>query len=146
MFFIGEYAHTIDEKGRMIIPASYREALQGGAYISLGFDQNLIVWPTATFEQILARINSMSVTDPNTRLLRRMFFSQASRVEFDKAGRILLPQLLRVAAHLSGEAIIAGVGETLEIWSRECWAEQEQCIQDGKVNSDRFKGLNLPLG
>ncbi len=146
MFFFGEYAHTIDEKGRMIIPASYREALQGGAYISLGFDQNLIVWPTAIFEQILARISSMSVTDPNTRLLRRMFFSQASRVEFDKAGRILLPQLLREAAHLSGEAIVAGVGETLEIWSRDCWAEQEQCIQDGKVNSDRFKGLNLPLG
>ncbi len=146
MFFFGEYAHTIDEKGRMIIPASYREALQGGAYISLGFDQNLIVWPTAIFEQILARISSMSVTDPNTRLLRRMFFSQASRVEFDKAGRILLPQLLREAAHLSGEAIVAGVGETLEIWSRDCWAEQEQFIQDGKVNADRFKGLNLPLG
>ncbi len=143
--FFGEYTHTIDEKGRMIIPASYREALQGGAYISLGFDQNLIVWPTAIFEQILARISALSVTDPNTRLLRRMFFSQASRVEFDKAGRILLPQHLREAAHLSGDAIVAGVGETMEIWSCDLWVEQEQCIQDGKVNAGRFSDLDLPL-
>ena len=143
--FLGEYAHTIDEKGRMIIPATFREALQGGAYISMGFDQNLIVWPTAIFEQILDRLSAMSVTDPNTRLLRRMFFSKASRVEFDKAGRILLPQHLREAAHLSGDAIVAGVGETMEIWSHDLWAEQEQCIQDGKVNAERFAGLDLPL-
>ncbi len=143
--FLGEFTHTIDEKGRMIIPASYRDALEGGAYISLGFDQNLIVWPTAIFEQILTRLSAMSVTDPNTRLLRRMFFSQASRVEFDKAGRILLPQHLREAARLSGDAIVAGVGETIEIWSHDCWAEQEQLIQDGKVNAGRFSGLDLPL-
>ncbi len=143
--FLGEYAHTIDEKGRMIIPASFRGLLEDGAYISMGFDQNLIVWPTAIFEQILERLNTMSVTDPNTRLLRRMFFSKASRVEFDKAGRILLPQHLREAAQLSGNAIVAGVGITMEIWSQELWAEQEQCIQDGKVNAQRFIGLNLPL-
>ncbi len=143
--FLGEYAHTLDEKGRMIIPACYREALAGGAYISVGFDQNLIVWPTAIFEKILDRLSTMSVTDPNTRLLRRMFYSQASRVEFDKAGRILLPQHLRSAAHLAGDAIVVGVGETMEIWSPELWAEQEQCIQDGKVNAERFVGLDLPL-
>ena len=99
--FFGEYAHTVDEKGRMIIPASYREALAGGAYISVGFEQNLIVWPTSIFEKILDRLSAMSVTDPNTRLLRRMFYSQASRVEFDKAGRILLPQ------HLLGAVVVA---------------------------------------
>ncbi len=143
--FLGEFAHSIDEKGRMIIPAGYREALQGGAYISLGFDQNLIIWPTATFENILNRLSSMSVTDPKTRLLRRMFFSMASRVEFDKAGRILLPQHLREAAHLTSDVVVAGVGDTLEIWSHDLWSEQEQYIQDDKPNSARFAEVDLPL-
>jgi MraZ protein len=143
--FLGEYAHTIDDKGRMIIPAGFRELLQGGAIITVGFDQNLIVWPIAIYEQIRTRISSMSVTDFNTRLLRRMFFSKAFRVEFDKAGRILIPQPLREAAHLSENAVVTGVDDTLEIWSAELWAEQDLLIQDGKTNAERFAALNLPL-
>lgn len=143
--FLGEYKHSIDEKGRMILPACFRDLLQGGAYVSLGFDNNLIVWPITSFEQILAHLSTLSVTDSNTRLLRRMFFSQAARVEFDRAGRILLPQALRSAVNLQENAIIAGVGDTLEIWSEELWAAQEQLIIDGKVNSERFTKLELPI-
>jgi MraZ protein len=143
--FLGEYTHTIDEKGRMIIPVCFRDLHQNGAYISLGFDNNLIVWPIASFEAILARLSTLSVTDSNTRLLRRMFFSKAVRVEFDRAGRILLPQSLREAAHLTENAVIAGVGESLEIWSEELWTAQEQLIQDGKINGERFTELDLPL-
>ena len=143
--FLGEYKHTIDEKGRMIIPACFRDLLQNGAYISLGFDNNLIVWPTSSFDQILARLSNLSVTDPDTRLLRRMFFSQAVRVEFDKAGRILLPQPLREAASLRENAVITGVGETLEIWAEELWQDQEMLIQDGKANKERFTKFDLPL-
>jgi MraZ protein len=143
--FLGEYAHTIDEKGRTIIPAGFRELLQDGAILTVGFDQNLIVWPIAIYEQVRNRISSMSVTEFNTRLLRRMFFSKAFRVEFDRAGRILIPQPLRVAAHLGENAIITGVDDTLEIWSPELWAEQEQLIQDGKTNAGRFAALDLPL-
>ena len=143
--FLGEYKHTIDEKGRMILPACFRDLLQGGAYVSLGFDNNLIVWPITSFEQILVHLSSLSVTDSNTRLLRRMFFSQAARVDFDRSGRILLPQALRSAVNLQENAIITGVGDTLEIWSEELWAAQEQLIKDGKVNSDRFTKLELPI-
>jgi len=143
--FLGEYSHTIDEKGRMIIPANFREQLQDGAIITIGFDQNLIVWPIAIYEQVRTRISNMSVTELNTRLLRRMFFSKAFRVEFDKAGRILLPQPLREAAHLGENAVITGVDSTLEIWAPELWAEQEQLIQDGKTNAERFAELDLPL-
>ena len=91
------------------------------------------------------RISSMSVTDFNTRLLRRMFFSKAFRIEFDKAGRILIPQPLREAAHLVENAVVTGVDDTLEIWAAELWAEQDQLIQDGKTNAERFAALNLPL-
>jgi len=143
--FLGEYAHTIDEKGRMIIPAGFRELLQDGAIITVGFDQNLIVWPIAIYEQIRSRISKMSVTDSNTRLLRRMFFSKAFRIEFDKTGRILIPQPLREAARLGENAVVTGVDDTLEIWSAELWAEQDQLIQDGKTNAERFAALDLPL-
>lgn len=143
--FLGEYSHTIDDKGRMIIPANFREQLQDGAIITIGFDQNLIVWPIAIYEQVRTRISSMSVTELNTRLLRRMFFSKAFRVEFDRAGRILLPQPLRESAHLGENAVITGVDSTLEIWAPELWAEQEQLIQDGKTNAERFAELDLPL-
>ena len=143
--FLGEYAHSIDEKGRMIIPAGFRELLQDGAIITVGFDQNLIVWPIAIYEQIRSRISKMSVTDLNTRLLRRMFFSKAFRIEFDKAGRILIPQPLREAARLGENAVVNGVDDTLEIWSAELWAEQDQLIQDGKTNAERFTALDLPL-
>lgn len=143
--FLGEYKHTIDEKGRMIIPVCFRDLLLNGAYISLGFDNNLIVWPTTIFEQILSRLSTLSVTDPDSRLLRRMFFSQAVRVEFDRAGRVLLPQPLREAASLHENAVITGVGDTLEIWAEELWQSQEVLIQDGKANSERFARLDLPL-
>ena len=79
------------------------------------------------------------------RLLRRMFFSKAFRIEFDKAGRILIPQPLREAAHLVENAVVTGVDDTLEIWAAELWAEQDQLIQDGKTNAERFAALNLPL-
>jgi MraZ protein len=143
--FLGEYKHTIDEKGRMIIPACFRDLLQNGAYISQGFDNNLIVWPTAIFDQILNRLSNLSVTDPDTRLLRRKFFSQAVRVEFDRAGRILVPQNLRDAASLRENAVITGVGETLEIWAEELWQAQEVLIQDNDANNKRFVKFDLPL-
>ena len=82
--FLGRYEHTIDEKGRMTIPARFRELLEGEAFISLGFDQNLIVWPAESFQAIMDRLGSMSVTDPSTlgamRAVRRhLFVPEGSR-------------------------------------------------------------------
>lgn len=143
--FLGEYKHTVDEKGRMVFPACFRDLLQNGAFISLGFDDNLIVWPSSIFEMIRSRINTLSITDPDARLLRRVVFSQAVRVEFDKTGRILLPQTLRDAVSLHENAVISGVGETIEIWADELWQDQRKVIQNGKANSERFARLDLPL-
>src|SRR5512145_1330440 len=106
--FLGQYQHSLDNKGRLTIPVRYRELLAEGAYITQGFDRNLMVLTTSAFQGIAQRVNRMSVTDPEARSLRRLIYSHGEQVEVDKAGRILIPQFLREAAGLDGEAILVG--------------------------------------
>lgn len=141
--FLGQYDHNIDEKGRLTIPARFREELEKGAYITQGLDQNLVVLPTVMFEQMYQRVSEKSFTDPKARLLRRLFFSKADRVEVDKAGRILIPQFLRQPNGLDGEILIVGAGEYFEIWSRAQWSEQEKELLDTEANQERFADLDL---
>jgi MraZ protein len=141
--FLGQHEHTIDEKGRLIIPARYREPLEAGAFITRGFDQNLIVLTASHFEQIYQRVNQMSMTDPSARSLRRLMFANADRVQFDKTGRILIPQFLREAAGLNSSVVVVGVGEFFEIWSAEQWAKQSEQLGDTETNAQRFAALNL---
>lgn len=143
--FLGQYEHIIDEKGRMTIPARFRELLAEGAYITQGFDQNLIVMTTASFNNISERVNQMSVTDSNARQLRRLMFSRADRVDFDKAGRILIPQFLRQSNCLENSAMVVGVGNHFEIWSPELWKKQNDLLQDAEANNQRYATLDLPL-
>jgi MraZ protein len=144
--FLGRYEHTIDEKGRLTIPVRYRELLANGAYVTQGFDHNLMVLSAPSFEQMYAHFNQMSMTDPSARQLRRFLFSSAERVEFDRAGRMLLPQFLRESVGLNGTAIIVGVGDYFEIWSPQHWAQQNELLQDTDANNQRFAALNLPIG
>jgi MraZ protein len=141
--FLGQHEHTIDEKGRLIIPARYREPLEAGAFITRGFDQNLIVLTASHFEQIYQRVNQMSMTDPSARSLRRLMFANADRVQFDKTGRILIPQFLRETAGLNSSVVVVGVGEFFEIWSAEQWAKQSEQLGDTETNTQRFAALNL---
>jgi MraZ protein len=143
--FLGRYEHTIDEKGRLTIPARYRELLENGAYVTQGFDGNLIVLPAPSFEQMYQHVNGMSMTDPVARQLKRFMFSNAERCDFDRAGRMLLPQFLRESAELNGNAILVGVGDYFEIWSPQNWARQNELLQDNEATTERFAALNLPI-
>jgi MraZ protein len=143
--FLGQYEHTIDEKGRMTIPARYRELLQDGAYITIGFDRNLMVLTASAFDRVSARVNEMSVTDPNARILKRMIFSSAEHLEVDRAGRVLIPQYLRGTASLDSRAIVVGTGEYFEIWSPELWSQQNEQLNDSDANNQRFAALDLTL-
>ena len=143
--FLGRFYHNLDDKGRLTIPASFRNLLlaESGAYVLQGFDQNLMVLPSSTFESLSRRVNQMSMTDQAARLLRRLIFSTADRVEVDKAGRILIPQFLRQAAGLESGVVIVGSGEFFEIWSPEYWNAQAEQLQDTQSNALRFSALNL---
>jgi MraZ protein len=141
--FLGQFQHNLDEKGRLMIPAPYRQTLEDGAFIMQGFDRCLMVMTKPYFEQVYARINAMNLADPTTRLLRRMILSTAYQVELDKVGRILVPQSLRQFIKFDGEAIVAGQGDYFEVWTPTDWNTQMNDIQDTEANNQRFSTLNL---
>jgi len=141
--FLGQYQHTLDNKGRLTIPARYRDLLDDGAYLTQGFDRNLMVMTVSAFEALSRRINSMSITDSRARLLRRLLFSNGERVDVDKAGRILIPQFLRQSASLDSDAIVVGGGDYFEIWSPGHWAEQAVRLNDAEANADLFSIFDI---
>ncbi len=141
--FLGQFQHNLDEKGRLMVPARFRELLEGGAYITQGFDRCLMVMTEPYFKQVYERVNAMNLTDPTARLLRRLIFANAYPVEVDKVGHILVPQNLREFVGLNGEAIVAGQGDYFEVWTPAAWNDQMKQIQDIEANNQRFSTLNL---
>lgn len=145
--FLGQFQHNLDDKGRLMIPARFRELLEGGAYITQGFDKCLMVLTETYFKQVYERIESMNLADPTARLLRRLILSNAYPIEADKVGRILVPQNLRaflgIATEGSGELVVAGQGEYFEVWMPAQWSEQMTQLQDTEANNARFSTLDL---
>ena len=142
--FLGQFQHNLDDKGRLMIPARFRELLEGGAYITQGFDKCLMVMTEAYFKQVYERIEAMNLADPTARLLRRLILSNAYPIEVDKVGRILVPQNLRTFLEIaSGELIVAGQGEYFEVWTPATWGEQMALLQDVEANNARFSTLDL---
>jgi MraZ protein len=141
--FLGQYQHNIDDKGRLMIPARFRELLEGGAFITQGFDKCLMVMTESYFKQVYERIEAMNLADPAARLLRRLILANAYPVEVDKVGRILLPQNLRTSLQVDGEAVVAGQGEYFEVWKPEEWNSQMTQLQDPEANNQRFATLDL---
>jgi len=141
--FLGQFQHNLDEKGRLMIPAPFRQSLEGGAFITQGFDRCLMVMTEAYFQQVYELLNNMNIADQNARLLRRMILSNAYHFELDKVGRVLVPQNLRQFAGFDSEAIVAGQGEYFEVWSPVEWNTQMEAIHDTEANNQRFSTLNL---
>jgi MraZ protein len=144
--FLGQFQHNLDEKGRLMIPARYRELLAAGAFITQGFDRCLMVMTDTYFAQVYDRINSMNLADPTARLLRRLILSNAYSVDVDKVGRILVPGNLRQVIALNGEAIVAGQGDYFEVWNPADWDAQMNQLQDIETNNQRFATLDLSKG
>ena len=145
--FLGEYRHSIDSKDRLTVPARFRELMSEGAFIVRGFDRNLMVLTTKAFEALSHTLTQMNFADPLTRKVRRLLIADASRLDIDKAGRILIPEYLAQMAGLSSnqEAVLVGQGEYFEIWSHDEWALEQQALADPEANSERFKVLDLSI-
>jgi MraZ protein len=141
--FLGQFQHNLDDKGRLMIPARYRELLAAGAFITQGFDKCLMVLTDNYFKQVYDRINAMNLADGTARLLRRLILSSAYPIEVDKVGRILVPQNLRQVIMLEAEAIVAGQGEYFEVWTPAAWNDQMAQLQDIETNNQRFAALDL---
>jgi len=145
LMFLGTYEHTIDEKGRMTIPVRFRDLIIDGAYITIGFDHNLMVLTNDIFANFSAKINALSITNSNARDLRRLMFANAVQIETDKAGRILIPNFLRNMIQLEGQAIVIGVGNYFEIWSPQLWSPKSENILNSEINNQRYETLDLSL-
>lgn len=142
--FLGQFQHNLDDKGRLMIPARYRDLLAAGAYITQGFDKCLMVMTDAYFKEVYERINGMNMADASARMLRRLILSNAYPVEVDKVGRILVPQNLREFLGItSGELAVAGQGEYFEVWTPADWKTQMDKLQDVEANEQRFSTLDL---
>ena len=143
--FLGQFQHNLDDKGRLMIPARYRDLLAtGGAYITQGFDKCLMVMTDAYFKEVYDRINNMNMADTSARMLRRLILSNAYPVEVDKVGRILVPQNLRGFIGIeSGELVVAGQGGYFEVWTPADWRTQMDQMQDVEANEQRFATLDF---
>ncbi|MBS6140200.1 division/cell wall cluster transcriptional repressor MraZ [Veillonella parvula] len=117
--FMGEYNHTIDTKGRMIIPAKIREQLGDLCIVTKGLDNCLAIYTAEAWKKISTALQSQSSTKASVRALKRFVFGSAAELEYDKQGRVLIPVPLREYASLDKQAVIVGAGDHVEIWSRE---------------------------
>ncbi len=121
--FMGEYNHTIDAKGRLIVPAKFREALGDEFVVTKGLDGCLFVYSNSEWNAFEEKLRTLPLTNKNARQFTRFFLAGAAACEVDKQGRILLPQVLREFAKLEKDVVLVGVASRIEIWSKEVWEE-----------------------
>lgn len=118
---LGEYKHSLDTKGRVAIPAKFREKLAGGAIITRGLDDCLFVFANREWEALAQKLVALPLAQANSRAFVRLMLAGAMDVELDSQGRILIPDYLRKYAGLKKEAVIAGLYNRIEIWDAEKW-------------------------
>jgi MraZ protein len=127
---LGEHEHTIDEKGRLTLPARFRDTFAGGMVITRGMDSCLYAYTREEWDRLVeSQLSSLSPFSPDSRRIQRFFFSAAWETELDRQGRVTIPPALARHAGLSREAVVAGVNDHLEIWDRAAWRTQLEEIE-----------------
>lgn len=119
--FIGEYQHTLDTKGRIIIPSKFREELGEEFVMTKGLDNCLFVYPKKEWAILEEKLKTLPLTNRDARAFIRFFFAGASEGSLDKQGRVLIPANLREHSKLDKDAVVIGVSTRMEIWSKEEW-------------------------
>ncbi len=126
MRFMGMFFPKLDEKGRLFLPAKYREALAEGVVVTRGQENCLVVWPPEVFDREADRAAERPLTSKAARGYSRMFFSAGDEVTPDKQGRIGIPAVLREYAALDREVVVIGVRDRLEIWNPVAWRDYQE--------------------
>jgi MraZ protein len=140
--FMGEYHHTIDLKGRMIVPSKFREGLGESFVLTRGLDQCLFGYPMSEWKLIEEKLKALPLTKKDARAFTRFFFSGATECELDKQGRINIATPLLQYAKLEKECVVIGVSNRIELWSKSIWenyvAEQEDSFEEIAENMIDF--------
>lgn len=124
--FIGEYNHKIDARGRVNIPSKLRDDLEGKFYLTKGLDNCLFLFPEVEWKIFEEKLKTLPLTNRNARAFVRLFFAGACECSLDKQGRINIPNNLIVHSKIEKEVMIIGVGERIEIWSKDNWLEYNE--------------------
>ncbi|BDC58448.1 Transcriptional regulator MraZ [Bacillus altitudinis] len=130
IMFMGEYQHTIDTKGRMIIPAKFRDGLGEQFVLTRGLDQCLFGYPMSEWKLIEEKLKALPLTKKDARAFTRFFFSGAVECDLDKQGRINIASNLLQYAKLEKECVVIGVSNRIELWSKSIWEQYTEEQED----------------
>jgi len=148
LLFYGEYQHSVDAKGRVIIPSKFREGLGEKFILTKGLDNCLFAYSLEEWSNLEAKLRSLPFTDKDVRAFVRFFFAGAAEVEVDKQGRILIPQNLREYAGLEKDVYIIGVSTRVEVWDKSKWESYSGDENNGDAGNLRSIGktVNSDIG
>ncbi|MBS3977650.1 MAG: division/cell wall cluster transcriptional repressor MraZ [Syntrophomonadaceae bacterium] len=141
--FMGEFHHSIDEKGRLTLPARFRDGLGERFVITKGLDNCLFVYPMDEWANLEQKLRVLPFTNGDARAFVRFFLSGAAECELDRQGRILLPANLREYGQLEKDAVVIGVSSRVEIWAKEAW---EVYSQKAQINYEGLAEKIVDLG
>ncbi|MEK9148364.1 MAG: division/cell wall cluster transcriptional repressor MraZ [Patescibacteria group bacterium] len=126
---LGEYQHSIDEKGRMAIPAKFRKSLAGGVVVTKGPDHCLYLYPLDEWNKLAEKLAHLPLGQADSRAFSRVMLAGASHAEIDTQGRILIPEYLRKYAGVTGQAVIVGLYTRAEIWNEKAWEQYRANVE-----------------
>lgn len=138
--FLGQYQHTLDPKGRVILPSAFRDELKDGLVMTVGLDHCLTVHPTAEWERVVEGLRSLRTTDRRERMFARVMTASAHAEDLDRQGRVTIPARLREYAQLAKEVAVVGADSRVELWDAARWERyREEAMAD-------FAGTDQPFG
>jgi MraZ protein len=141
--FTGEYRHSVDDKGRVAVPAKFRAQIEEGAVVSRWLDACLAIHTRTGWEQLAAKVAGLPITDAGSRLFQRYVFAGAFEADLDRQGRVVIPAFLREWAALEGEAVIVGSRDHAEIWAPARWDEYQRALEDPESLAKALDGLGI---
>ena len=142
MSFTGEYRHNLDAKGRLIIPAKFRDQLGDEFTVTRSLDGCLAMYASTEWQALEDKLNELPMTNEKARSLKRFLLGSAAACELDKQGRILLPQVLRDRAGLDKDITLLGVGDHIEIWNTSTYEEKYSFDDEAALEAD-WEGLGV---
>ncbi len=142
--FIGEYQHNLDEKGRLAVPAKFRQLLTKGAVVTKGLDNCLFVYTKTEWAKLAEKLAQLPISKANTRAFGRLMLAGAMELEIDKQGRVVLPDYLRKYAGLTKKTIVAGLYNRIEIWNEEAWEKYKAGTEKDSTDiAEALDGLGV---
>ncbi|MEX1997473.1 MAG: division/cell wall cluster transcriptional repressor MraZ [Candidatus Andersenbacteria bacterium] len=127
--FIGEYSHTIDEKGRLSIPVKFRSQLEGGVVVTRGLDHCLFLYPRSEWIELAEKLARLPLSQKKSRAFARLMLAGAWDVEIDSQGRVMVPEYLRRYAGITKQTTVAGLYNRIEVWDEDSWHEYRQATE-----------------